>query len=1428
MAKPSESERLFSELQQLESDEHQILLAFAVVYEAIGQTQMQRLLAHLGWKDRNGKSLKPLMAKPLREKLLTKKLLVKSQNGYTCQIDVANKLAREAAKRGLYHEVAITADKILGMTYSGYYYNNTPTNADYRRIREQLYTGDSDAVLAVLDDPRYSSPELIGFILVMSMREFDPIWFATLSEPLQAIILAHFYTRYDMTPYHPSLFDRYMPETPVLDASCAEYQYLSRLCDAKSDNTTRIPALYQLLVKWRLGLGQLDGIDLWLSQDQSWQMAKMKAWSLCVGGDFSSAIPIFEHALKQGRKETKQRRLHFEGWPGLLFLIALLSSDNPEHHKLLEKQIKLIYQNKLEGRFFRCVSIIDAIKEVLLNNEKLEHLYTLSNKKKHNSLEECFLACFGWHWLGERPTNDMLKQLADYIVEEKSLSNQWLLKQLIDLFSLYPLTKNSLKGKSLKLFNLALSIDKQKQSSNASQKGVLVNQLGSILYLIQPQAPWQRALAALQDINTATPQNNNSELNARLIWVISEGWSEHTLQPKEQKAMKRGGWTKGRNIALKRLYREPESFPYLSEEDKKICRCISEGSNYYGYSDYTLSSDSALQAAVGHPLLFWEHNLERNIELTQGEPDLIVRERAQSLHIHLDPSPNEEEEGEPRLFVHYETDYRLKLIKFNNQHRQIYKILGEHGLNVPLQAKDQVLKSISAVAPLIAIQSDIGGGDINAVAIAADSRPYMLMQPQGAGIKFNLAVFPLGPDGPQFLPGEGRAMVTTEVSGERRYTERNLAEEVAASDALLAHCTALNGWESDAWDAKEHEWEALEDYALEALLQLQEYGEGVVLFWPKGGKLTLNPTTDVKHIRASIRQEKDWFSLEGELNVNEERVITLAELIALAQKSPGRFIPLGDDEFITLTKQLRKRIDSLYRHGEKQHYHSLASHALETLTDGMELQSDECWLTQKQRIEEAYQIDTAVPVTLQANLRDYQQEGFSWLARLAHWGAGACLADDMGLGKTLQALALIVSRASLGPTLVLAPTSVCLNWYNETQRFAPTLNPVQFGQGGKAGRQTHIDQAGPFDLVICSYGLLATEQERLQSIRWCNIVADEAQALKNPQAKRTQAALALNAGFKLVTTGTPIENHLGELWTLFRFINPGLLGSLESFNKRFAGPIENHQDSLAGEHLKRLVQPFILRRLKTDVLNELPPRTEITISVPLSQDERAFYEALRRQAVENLTEKNKDEKPGSKQLKALAEIMRLRRACCNPRLITPETQIPSAKLDAFAEIVEELIENNHRALVFSQFVGHLELVREYLDQRNMIYQYLDGSTPIKQREKAVNRFQSGEGDVFLISLKAGGSGLNLTAADYVIHLDPWWNPAVEDQASDRAHRMGQKRPVTIYRLVAENTIEQKIINLHSEKRDLADSLLDGSDMSGKLSLDEMMNLIDTI
>jgi len=345
----------------------------------------------------------------------------------------------------------------------------------------------------------------------------------------------------------------------------------------------------------------------------------------------------------------------------------------------------------------------------------------------------------------------------------------------------------------------------------------------------------------------------------------------------------------------------------------------------------------------------------------------------------------------------------------------------------------------------------------------------------------------------------------------------------------------------------------------------------------------------------------------------------------------------------------------------------------------------------------------------------------------------------------------------------------------------------------------------------------------LGKVDWQTVVLDEAQAIKNRKAKRSRAAMELKAKFRLVTTGTPVENRLEELWTLFNFLNPGLLGTHHRFKQMFVVPIEGNQDKAASNRLRKLIRPFLLRRLKTEVLRELPEKTEVTLQVEMSRDEAILYEAQRLKSLENIH--RSEDSPGQKHFRILAELTRLRQLCCNPSLVLPDTHIESSKLKVFMDTIRELLENRHKALVFSQFVGHLTILRRALDKENITYQYLDGSTSAKNREQRISAFQNGVGDFFLISLKAGGTGLNLTEADYVIHMDPWWNPAVEDQASDRAHRIGQTRPVTVYRLVVKDSIEERIVDLHKEKRDLAEELLAGSETAGKLSASALLALM---
>src|SRR5690606_153616 len=474
------------------------------------------------------------------------------------------------------------------------------------------------------------------------------------------------------------------------------------------------------------------------------------------------------------------------------------------------------------------------------------------------------------------------------------------------------------------------------------------------------------------------------------------------------------------------------------------------------------------------------------------------------------------------------------------------------------------------------------------------------------------------------------------------------------------------------------------------------------------------------------------------------------------------------------------------------------------------------WLERVARVRE---MQWAVPDEMTHVLRSYQAEGYRWLACLSELGLGACLADDMGLGKTVQLLALLLNRAAAGPALVVAPTSVCSCWVAEARRFAPSLRPIEYMGSDRAGV---LSAVGPGSIIVCSYGLLQQDTDALSDIEWGTVVLDEAQFIKNPESLRAKAAYRLPAGFRVVSTGTPVENHLGDLWSIFHFLNPELLGTWKTFQQRYGRPIEREGDEATRTALRELVRPYVLRRTKAQVLRDLPPITTVRHEVRLSEAETQQYTLLRKQIWNKL---HSTSTKRHTKIEILAEITRLRRFCCHPRLVFPDAELDSSKIETFLELVEELRENDHRALVFSQFVDFLGIVRGQLDDRNIPYLYLDGSTPRAARKQRVDEFQEGNSPLFLISLKAGGFGLNLTAADYVIHLDPWWNPAVEAQATDRAHRIGQDRPVTVYRLVTKDTIEERIVGLHEEKRALAEAVLDGDKAATALPTDELLELI---
>ncbi len=465
---------------------------------------------------------------------------------------------------------------------------------------------------------------------------------------------------------------------------------------------------------------------------------------------------------------------------------------------------------------------------------------------------------------------------------------------------------------------------------------------------------------------------------------------------------------------------------------------------------------------------------------------------------------------------------------------------------------------------------------------------------------------------------------------------------------------------------------------------------------------------------------------------------------------------------------------------------------------------------------------------LQATLRDYQLAGFRWMQFLARHGFHGILADDMGLGKTLQTLAHILTEKESGrsagaPALVVAPTSVIPNWRAEALKFAPGLRVLVLGG---AERKRYFRSIPHADLVLTSYALLPRDIEKLRGFPYHMVVLDEAQYIKNPRAKMAQAACKLDARHRLCLSGTPVENHLGELWSLMKFLVPGFLGSEENFNNRFRKPIEKDGDEERNAALKRRVAPLILRRTKDQVAKELPPKTELVHLVELHTAQKDLYETVRATMDKRVREAMAMRGGEGFQMVFLDALLKLRQICCDPRLLPDDFSTDvreSAKLDFLTELLEVLIEEGRRILLFSQFTTMLGLIEAHLVKSRIPYLKLTGAS--KDRGKLVEDFQNGSAPVFLISLKAGGTGLNLTAADTVIHYDPWWNPAAEAQATDRAYRIGQDKPVFVHKLLCQDTVEERIHKLQQEKAKLAAGLLADADITKQLDARLLSNLL---
>lgn len=665
------------------------------------------------------------------------------------------------------------------------------------------------------------------------------------------------------------------------------------------------------------------------------------------------------------------------------------------------------------------------------------------------------------------------------------------------------------------------------------------------------------------------------------------------------------------------------------------------------------------------------------------------------------------------------------------------------------------------------------------------------------------------------------------LAGDGMIVIRNEAGEKSILDVL-----AVSGFQGSGDVYKLFDEDRIYDFLYEKLPIL---GENAEIYYSDDFKAL--KLQGKYHISAGIKLSGDGelldFSITHE-GIDEKELGLLLAAYRLKKKyyklKSGAFLPLGNSQAASLARivdslgipdeDLKKKtiqlpkyramyLDSLAR--EHSNFHVERSTNFKNLVQG---------------ITEPQDMEYEVPDSLKSTLRDYQKTGFKWLNALADYGFGGILADDMGLGKTLQVLTFLQYRKAKSPSIVIAPTSLVYNWLEEVDKFTMGLKAKAI-IGTAAERQMQIKEAMDSDLIITSYGSVKRDIELYRDIRFAYCFLDEAQHIKNPVTLNAKTVKKLCAGNYFALTGTPIENSLTELWSVFDFLMPGYLFSHGKFAKIYEIPIVKKQDPKALRELGRHIRPFIMRRMKKDVLQELPEKTESRMTCTLKDAQKKVYMAYMLEAkkvFESELDSNGFEKS---QIKILAMLTRLRQICCHPSTFLENYEGGSGKLELFFELLEDAIEGGHRVLAFSQFTSMLGIIKKELDMRHLGYFYLDGETPAKERMEMVNAFNKGKNELFLISLKAGGTGLNLVGADTVIHLDPWWNPAVEDQATDRAYRIGQKNPVTVYKLVTRGTIEEKIFELQKKKKELIESVIKpGENFLSKMTVDEVRGLFE--
>lgn len=1115
----------------------------------------------------------------------------------------------------------------------------------------------------------------------------------------------------------------------------------------------------------------------------TWESKGETQWSLCIEairslyrGDLENARAQFEASLKLHNKTSNLKNL-YENELLSFFLILYYAEANTA--ATIKKANQFLNKNVVnENAEYRpCCLVIQHI----INGENDEHIanelkgyYT----KLSNQPQAIHLFTLLAHYFG----------VADIFLQNK---------YIINLIPKSPLLRHELSP-YLKI------ADKQELETMFGGKPILSS--------IHKKEYWETVIenltASLAD-NKATPTNHQSK---RLIYLIRD---YETIEVLSQYTLKSGAWSVGTRASIDKFMRQ--ELEEMDETDRKIA------SASRSYSYYSIYARYAIPQLVGSDRVFYDKNKGRQpVEIAEEKPFVAIEKVKNGFVIKTNvPMRSEYSETGDQYVIRRDDKTHFTVFKLTDFERETINTLIALG-KFPTHAEPALCQFLKQISNKVEVHSDLLEGGSSLEKKEGLSRLMLRIVPNKEDFSMSVLAQPLEGGKIRLMAGIGQDIVFDEANGIRYQVIRNLEAEKAYFNEIKGFVQAQLHTTLNTYQA-----ELSPDELLSLLEFVSDKADRFQMEWPEGKQLNLKAKLSKSSFNMQLTSKENWFEVEGNVQIGNDLVSAMDFLNLISQGIYNeRYIKLNETDYIALSENLAKYLRRLEGLTQQSHGKSRIPFyqvgALAEIVNGTNgsIGKDKGMDTLMEKIDKAAKMKIAIPKQLKAQLRDYQREGFEWMVRLSAWGAGACLADDMGLGKTVQTIAFLLYKAAKGPSLVVCPASVMLNWANELSRFAPSLDIKILNES--ADRDTMLSHAKAYDIVLTTYGLLVREEKALTANEWNIICLDEAHTIKNRGTKMSAAAMKLKSQNRVILTGTPIQNYLSELWNLFQFLNPGLLGTFDSFMKKYIIPIEQDSDKERQRQLKRMITPFLLRRTKAEVIEELPEKTDITLHISLDNKETAAYETMREAAEQALQSEDKVD------VNTLAQITKLRQAACAISLVQKNWNFEDSKVIAAVDLVSDIVEAGNSVLVFSQFTSFLTMVKAEIEKRigkNKLF-YLDGSTTIRKREKMVADFQHGAVPVFLISLKAGGLGLNLTSANYVIHLDPWWNPAIEQQATDRAYRIGQNKNVTVYHLISENTIEEKILRLHQTKRDLADSLLSDSNVSRAMTIEDLRYLVE--